>query len=160
MRTYKIKEIAQIINGSTPSTKNKAYWNGNIVWITPSDLSSFNGKYIYTSNKLITKEGYDSCSTTLVPKGTVLLSSKASIGYLAIAGVELCTSQGFKSLVCNPALINNEYMYYWLSTKIKFFNSISSGAVMKELTTDILENINIELPNFNTQQHIVNIRGI
>lgn len=96
-----IKEICQVRNGSTPSTKNEKNYSGDIIWITPNDLSKQQARYIYKGERGITKDGYNSCSTTLIPKGSILLSSRAPIGLLAIAGVELCTNQGFKNLVPN-----------------------------------------------------------
>ena len=153
---YKIKEISEIINGSTPSTSNDKYWNGSIVWLTPKDLTNFSSRYIYSGHATLTNSGYNSCSTKIVPEGTILLSSRAPIGYLAIAGTELCTNQGFKSIVCNSNIVNNMYLFYWLSTKIEYLQSISSGATFKELSKDTLENVEIDLPNLNIQQHIVN----
>lgn len=156
MRTYKIKEISQIINGATPSTSNPLFWDGDVVWLTPKDLTGFSSKYIYSGHASITKAGYDSCSTKLVPIGTILLSSRAPIGYLAIAGTKLCTNQGFKSIVCNQSIVNNEYLYYWLSTKVEYLQSISNGATFKELSKDTLENVPVNLPDLQIQQHIVN----
>ena len=156
MRTYKIKDISQIVNGATPSTTNPLFWDGDIVWLTPKDLTGFSSKYIFSGHASITKEGYDSCSTKLVPAGTILLSSRAPIGYLAIAGTELCTNQGFKSIICNKALVNNDYLYYWLSTKVEYLQSISNGATFKELSKDTLENVLINLPDLDAQRHIVN----
>ena len=153
---YKIKEISEIVNGSTPSTSNIEYWNGDITWLTPKDLTNFTARYIYEGHASITSKGYKSCSTKLVPKGTILLSSRAPIGYLAIAGKELCTNQGFKSIICNQKIINNMYLYYWLSTKIDFLQSISNGATFKELSKEALGNVEIDLPQLDIQQHIVN----
>ena len=153
---YKIKEISKIINGATPSTANADFWNGDIEWITPMDLTNFTGRYIFHGHAPITKEGYDSCSTKLVPKGTILLSSRAPIGYLAIAGCEVCTNQGFKSIICDNSIVNNLYLFYWLQTKIEYLQSISNGATFKELSKDTLENVLINLPSLKEQQHIVN----
>lgn len=157
MRTYKIKEISEIINGATPSTSNPLFWNGDISWLTPKDLTGFSSRKIYGGHSNITREGYNSCSTKLVPEGTILLSSRAPIGYLAIAGKQLCTNQGFKSIVCDSSKVINMYLYYWLSTKVEYLQTISSGATFKELTKDILENIDIRLPSLEKQQHIVDI---
>ena len=154
-----IKDIAEVVNGSTPSTKENSYWDGNIPWITPKDLSAFSGRYISSGERNITKEGYQSCSTTLVPKNTILLTSRAPIGYLAIAKNDLCTNQGFKSLICNQSRILPLYMFYWLSTKIEFLKSISGGATFKELSKTSLENVVMDLPNIVRQQHIVDIIG-
>lgn len=154
-----IKDIAEVVNGSTPSTKENSYWDGNIPWITPKDLSAFSGRYISSGERNITKEGYLSCSTTLVPKNTILLTSRAPIGYLAIAKNDLCTNQGFKSLICNQSKVLPLYLFYWLSTKIEFLKSISGGATFKELSKTSLENVVMDLPNIVQQQHIVDTIG-
>ena len=157
---YKIKEIAKIINGATPSTSNPKFWGGDIIWITPKDLTDFNKRYIYSGKRTITKEGYDSCSTKILPQGTILLSSRAPIGYLAIAGEKLCTNQGFKSIICNFEHVNNLYLYYWLSTKIDFLKQISNGSTFDELSKEKLETVIIDLPDLESQQHIVNTISI
>lgn len=151
-----LKNICTIVNGSTPSTSNSEYWDGNISWITPKDMSLQMKRYISKGERNITQKGYDSCSTTLVPKGTILLTSRAPIGYISIAQNELCTNQGFKSLVCGDKVLPL-FMYYWLSTKVDFLKSISNGATFKELSKQALENVEIDLPNLETQQHIVDI---
>lgn len=106
----KIREIAKVVNGSTPSTKCPEYYDGDILWITPKDLSDQGGKYIYAGERTITKAGYDSCSTEMIPKNNILMSSRAPIGLLAINKVECCTNQGFKSLVVDKSKCNEEYL--------------------------------------------------
>jgi len=155
---YKLKDITEIVNGSTPSTANAEYWDGDICWITPKDLSIQMQRYISCGERNITKKGYNSCSTTLVPKDTILLTSRAPIGYLSIAQNELCTNQGFKSLICSDKVIPL-YLYYWLSNKVDYLKSISNGATFKELSKQALESVEIDLPNKDVQQHIVDTRG-
>lgn len=149
-----LKECTVIYNGSTPSANSPDYWDGDIAWVTPKDLSNFCGRYIKRGERSITKKGYDSCSTKMLPKNSILLTSRAPIGYLAIANNEMCTNQGFKSLVCNENILPL-YLYYWLSTKIDYLKSISGGATFKELSKESLENVQIDLPTLSTQQHIV-----
>src|ERR1041385_8571741 len=93
----KLKYVTQITNGATPSTSEESYWNGDILWATPIDVSK--SVIITETERKITQEGYDACGTTLVPKGTVVLTTRAPIGNLSIAGKELCTNQGCKCLV-------------------------------------------------------------
>ena len=95
----RLKDIAEVINGSTPSTQNPEYYDGDIIWITPKDLSDQNSKYIYSGERSITQAGYNSCSTKMIPENNILMSSRAPIGLLAINKVECCTNQGFKSLI-------------------------------------------------------------
>ena len=110
----KISDIGTVVGGATPSTKNpENYENGTIAWITPKDLSIFTGRYIQRGERNITEIGLKSCSTQLLPKDTVLFSSRAPIGYMAIAANEVCTNQGFKSVVPNE---NTDplFLYYLL----------------------------------------------
>ncbi len=159
MDKVQIKDVATIVNGSTPSTKKPEYWDGDIPWITPKDLSSNHMRFVSRGERNITDEGYKSCSTTLLPKDTVLLTSRAPIGYLAIASCPMCTNQGFKSLICNQDKILPLYIYYWLSTRVNYLKGISTGATFKELSKSTLENVEIELPTISEQQHIVGVIG-
>ena len=151
----KIQEICKIVNGSTPSTSNESFWDGDIPWITPKDMSFLQGRYIGKGSRNITKAGYDSCSTTMLPTNAVLLTSRAPIGYVAIASNPVCTNQGFKSLLCNPKFVLAEYMYYWLSSKTAYVQSIAGGSTFKELSKDQLGSAEIDLPSIETQRHIV-----
>lgn len=157
MSTTTIKRICKIINGSTPSTVNVEFWDGDIPWLTPKDLSGYSHRYIKNGERFITEKGYNSCSTSMVPKNSVLLTSRAPIGYLAIAEQSLCTNQGFKSLICNENTVKPLYMYYWLSQKIDYLKAISTGATFKELSKDLLERVEISLPSLQYQQYIVDI---
>ena len=95
-----IADIGTVVGGATPSTKKpENYEGGTIAWITPKDLSMFSGRYIKCGERNITKEGLNSCSAQLLPANTVLFSSRAPIGYIAIAANEVCTNQGFKSVI-------------------------------------------------------------
>ena len=154
MRRYKLKEISQIYNGSTPSTSDIENYDGNIVWITPKDLSNQKCKYITQGERNITEKGYNSCSTTMLPKGTILLSSRAPIGLLAIAQTELCTNQGFKNIVPNNELIDNNYLYYLLNLKIKEIEALGSGTTFKEVSKNSLENYEIDIHNLKEQYKI------
>ena len=105
-KTFKIKEIGQVIGGGTPSTANSGYYGGDIPWLSPKDLSNYKKRYISHGEKNITKLGLDNSSAKLMPEGTVLLSSRAPIGYIAIAANEICTNQGFKSIIPNIDLVD------------------------------------------------------
>lgn len=154
----KLSELVDVKNGSTPSTAREDFYEGDIVWITPKDLSNNKSKYVYNSERRITKAGFDSCSTSLLPIGSVLLSSRAPIGLLAICAVETCTNQGFKNLVIKKNKINNEYLYYWLKTKVKYIDSLGTGTTFKEVSKGVIENLEIELPeNIKDQQKIATV---
>ena len=153
----KIKDIARVLNGSTPSTKCPKYYDGDILWITPKDLSDQKGKYIYAGERTITQEGYDSCSTEMIPKDNILMSSRAPIGLLAINKVDCCTNQGFKSLVVDKTKCSEEYLYYYLKYHIKEIEALGSGTTFKEVSKDSMEKYEIELPELSKQEKIVNI---
>ena len=159
MKEYKIEEIATVVSGGTPSTKISTYWNGDIIWLTPKDLSSNTQKRIFKSINTITEDGLKNSSATMLPIDTVLLSSRAPIGYLAIAAVPLCTNQGFKSMICNPEIVLPEYLYYYLQTKVEDLNNISTGSTFKELSGSLLKNYKVCIHERNEQQHIVDILG-
>ncbi len=158
MKKFKIEQLGKIISGGTPSTTNENYWNGEVIWITPKDLSKNKSKYIYTGERNITKDGLDNSSAKLLPANSVLLSSRAPIGYLAIAGCELTTNQGFKSIICDESIVLPEYLYYYLSTRIDELISISSGSTFLELSKSSFENFELNIHSIQDQQHIVDIQ--
>ena len=130
-------DYAEIKNGATPSTENTLNYGGDIVWITPKDLSEQQSKFIYCGERNITQQGYDSCSTNLLPVGSVLMSSRAPIGLISIAKQELCTNQGFKSFL--PKDINNSiYLYYYIKHHIKQIEQLGTGTTFKEVSRDDL----------------------
>lgn len=131
--TCRIEEIGTVVGGATPSTKNKAYWDGSIPWLTPKDLVGCQGRYIKAGEKRITEAGYSACSTCLLPKGTVLFSSRAPIGYIAISDGEVCTNQGFKSIIPNED-IDSLYLYYLLQFYRNQIANIGSGTTFPEVS--------------------------
>ena len=142
----KISDIGTVIGGATPSTKKpENYANGTIPWITPKDLSSFSGRYIKRGERNITDIGLKSCSTQLLPKNTVLFSSRAPIGYVAIADDEMCTNQGFKSVVANE---NTDplFLYYLLKYNKNKIESMGSGTTFKEVSGNTMKNIVVSVP--------------
>jgi type I restriction enzyme, S subunit len=112
-QTFKLSQIGEIISGGTPSTSVPEYWNGDVSWITPADLSGYVEKTIAKGRKSITERGLKNSSARIIPKGSVLFSSRAPIGYVAIASKELATNQGFKSIIPNSK-VDSEYLYYFL----------------------------------------------
>lgn len=156
MKKYCLKDVADIFSGATPLTRNKHYYeNGTIAWLTPKDLSGYTHKYIYSGQRNITEEAYRSCATNLLPKGAVLFSSRAPIGYVAIAGNDLCTNQGFKSFVCKEKLLFNQYLYYYLVKNRKKIEALGNGSTFKEVSRKTLANYEIELPSIEVQKGIV-----
>ena len=134
LKRYKLGEIAVIYNGSTPSTKESDNYDGNIVWATPKDLSDQNSKYFSQGERNITKKGYDSCSTQMIPANNILMSSRAPIGLFAINKVDCCTNQGFKNIVLDKSISDVEYMYYFLKYHVKEIEALGSGTTFKEVS--------------------------
>ena len=150
----KIKDIAEVINGSTPSTKHPEYYDGNIIWITPKDLSDQNSKYVFKGERTITQAGYNSCSTKIIPKDNILISSRAPIGLISINKVDCCTNQGFKSLIIDKTKCDEEYLYYYLKYHIKEIEALGSGTTFREVSKDSMEKYEIELPDLVIQKQI------
>jgi type I restriction enzyme S subunit len=153
----KLKDIAEIINGGTPSTKNPEYWEGDISWITPKDLSTHSDKYISTGERSITRKGLDNSSAHLIPKNTILFSSRAPIGYIALAGRELSTNQGFKNFVCNEDIVDYNYLYYWLIKNTEKIEKRAMGSTFSEISKTAIGEISISLPPLPEQKRIANI---
>jgi type I restriction enzyme S subunit len=147
-------DVAKVVGGSTPKTNEPSYWGGDIPWITPDDLSGFTGKYIERGRRSITQAGYDSCSTRMVPKGTVLFTSRAPIGYVAIAAAPVCTNQGFKSFICGPD-VHPEYVYWYLRYSTDLTKSLASGTTFLELSAKAALRVPIPVPPWDEQLHVV-----
>lgn len=156
----KIADLGTVIGGATPSTKRLEYYeNGSIAWITPKDLSTFRGRYIRRGERNITEIGLKSCSTQLLPKNTVLFSSRAPIGYIAIAENELCTNQGFKSVIPNKNT-DSLFLYYLLKYNKNKIESMGSGTTFKEVSGNTLKNIVVSVPrDKKVQEQISSILG-
>lgn len=154
----KISDIGTVVGGATPSTKNsKNYDNGTISWITPKDLSTFDGRYISNGERNITKDGLESCSAQLLPKNTILFSSRAPIGYVAIAAKEMCTNQGFKSVIPNEK-INPIFLYYLLKYNKSKIEAMGSGTTFKEVSGNTMMNVLVSIPSDKkTQVQIASI---
>ena len=148
----RIGEVGTVIGGTTPSTKNPKFWGGNICWISPAELHG--EKYIYDSVKKITQEAVVAKSLKELPIGTVILSSRAPIGKVAINKVPMYCNQGFKCVVCSKQLYN-EFMYWWFYGNTDYLNSLGTGATFAEISKSVVENISIPLPSLSEQQRIV-----
>lgn len=141
----KISNLGQVVGGATPSTNNDEYYNGDIIWITPKDLSNFNGRYILKGERNITRAGMESCSTQMLPKGSILFSSRAPIGYVAIAAREMCTNQGFKNVIPNET-VDFLFLYYLLKYNRDKIESMGSGTTFKEVSGSTMKNIEVTVP--------------
>ena len=144
-----VDDIAEVFNGATPSTTDEQNYGGDIVWITPKDLSDQKHKFVYNGERNISQTGYDSCSTHLLPINTILMSSRAPIGLLAIAKTKLCTNQGFKSFVSREESLST-YLYYYLQLHIKQLEQLGTGTTFKEISREDVLNFPILRPNNET----------
>ena len=140
-----LSELGEIVGGSTPSKARPDYYTNNgIAWLTPKDLSVTNCKFTAKGETDITQEGYDSCSTKLMPKGSVLFSSRAPIGYITIAKKEICTNQGFKSVI--PKLAGTAFIYYFLKFSTKEIESKATGSTFKEASGSLMKTLPVIIP--------------
>lgn len=150
----KLGEIAKIIGGGTPSTFISNYWNGTINWFTPTEIGIY--KYTFESLRKITKEGFSNCSAKILPVGTILLTSRAGIGDVSILLHEGCTNQGFQSLVSKEGY-SNEYLYYLMLTLKNVLIQNASGSTFLEISPNKIKQIEISIPDFETQTSIATI---
>ena len=142
-----ISDIGEVVSGATPSTNIAEYFcsEEGIVWLTPKDLTSNGNKFIYKGELDITEEGYKSCSTTLLPEGTVLLTSRAPVGCVAVAKTKLCTNQGFKSIIPRENF-GTAYIYSFLKENKKLLENNASGTTFLEISGTVLKNLPIRIP--------------
>lgn len=153
MRRVKLGQICEVVSGGTPKTNVEEYWNGEFNWITPAEIND-NDYIISDTKRKITQLAIEKKKLPLLPKGTVLLSSRAPIGKVAITGKEMYCNQGFKNLICSDEICN-EYLYWYLKSKKEYLNSLGRGATFKEISKKIVENIEIKLPEIERQRKIV-----
>lgn len=154
--TYKISDIGEVVGGGTPSTANSDFWGGDIPWISPKDLTGYKSVYISHGESFLTKTGLKS-GTKLLPKGTVLFSSRAPIGYVAIASNPICTNQGFKSIICNKEIINPLFLYYYIKGNLDYIKLFGTGATFPEISGAAMRKIKVQIPTLPTQQKIASI---
>ncbi len=155
-RRVSVGDIGKIVSGGTPDSTNPAYWDGDIPWATQTDITNLTSRYISSTARRITESGLKSSSAKLVPPGSILVCTRATIGELAIASEPVCTNQGFKNLITNPEY-DNEFVFYLLS----FFKNIlvryASGSTFLELTKRDFERLTFTVPPFSEQRKIAKI---
>ena len=149
----KLGEVCEVVTGTTPKTNIPEYWGKGHYWVTPAELNDTT-VYIDKTERQITDEALSKTKLRLLPVGTVLLSSRAPIGKVAIANAEMYCNQGFKNCICSEA-IYNKYLFYFLRLKKDYLNSLGRGATFKEISKSIVESIKIPLPPKSTQLAIV-----
>ena len=148
-------EVTQIVLGSTPNSKEPSYWDGDIRWITPAEMTD-RSYYINDTERHITEIGRSSANLTMLPEGTVLFSTRAPIGKVAIVGKEMCCNQGFKNFICSDKL-NNVFLFYTLKFKKDYLCSLGTGTTFKELSKRTVESLKIAVPPIELQTQFENI---
>ncbi|MBI5037745.1 MAG: restriction endonuclease subunit S [Candidatus Kerfeldbacteria bacterium] len=149
----RIGDCTQIVSGGTPRTDRNQYWNGGIKWCTPTDITGTFGKYLHDTQRSISQAGLKSCAARLLPAGTLLLCSRATIGEVRIATDQICTNQGFKSLVCSDR-IDNEFLYYLLLTLKQKMIEKAIGSTFLEIGKRELAALEIPYPPIEEQRAI------
>lgn len=151
-----IGDICELVSGGTPSTSVAEYWDGDIPWCTPTDITSCNGKYLYKTADSITVLGLANSSATMLPEGALLLCTRATIGAVKITAIPICTNQGFKSLVVRDCA-DNEWLYYAIQMLKKEMVGQAIGSTFLEISRKALANIHIKLPSKEEQKAIAGI---
>lgn len=148
-------KVNDIHNGGTPKTAIKEYWDGEIFWITPKDLGKLEGIYITDTERKITDLGLKKSSAKVLPVNSIVLSSRAPIGHLAISNVPISTNQGCKGIVVDEKLNDVKYIFYFLKNSVKLLNDLGTGTTFKELSAKKLSEVQIPIPSLLEQQKIV-----
>lgn len=152
----KLGDVCEIINGGTPKTSNKDYWDGDILWITPKDLGKLTTRYVDDTPRKLTEFGLKKSSAKIIKTNSIILSTRAPIGHLAINKKEMATNQGCRGIIPHNEL-DTLYLYYFLSTSIELLNKLGTGTTFKELSTKALGSIEISVPPLPIQKRIVAI---
>jgi type I restriction enzyme, S subunit len=152
-RLTTLGEVARIVGGGTPSTREPAYWGGSVVWLTPTEVVKADGHLVHKSERMITEAGLAGSSATLLPKGAVLLTSRASVGYVALTDCALATNQGFQSLIPGDEVLSR-YLMYWVQGHRDAFRSRASGSTFPEISKKKVAAIPITIPPILVQRRI------
>ncbi|WP_223522340.1 restriction endonuclease subunit S [Pseudomonas sp. A-B-26] len=157
LKKVTLGECCTIVSGATPSTSVGDYWDGDTFWVTPKDLSNLDGHYISETPRKLTKAGLGSCSALVLPVNSVLFSSRAPIGLVAVNTVPMATNQGFKSFVPKKDIIDEKFLFHWLRANRVYLESLGNGATFKEVSKATVSKIEILLPSLPEQRRIAAI---
>jgi type I restriction enzyme S subunit len=142
----RIEDVAEIVSGATPRTDIADYWDGDINWVTPKDLSGLEGIYLDATDRSITEAGLSSCAASVLPANSVLFSSRAPIGHTAICRTPMATNQGFKSFVPRKGALDSHFLLYWLRLRRPYLEGLGTGATFKEVSKAIVARIELGVP--------------
>ena len=149
----KLGEMAEIVGGGTPSTTNSHYWNGDIDWYAPAEISD--QIYVSASQRKITKKGLENSSAKILPKGTVLFTSRAGIGKTAILAKEACTNQGFQSIVPNKGKLDSYFIFSRTSELKRYGESVGGGSTFVEVSGKQMSNMALMMPQTLKEQQVI-----
>src|SRR4030042_4071436 len=152
----RLGDYCEVLGGSTPSTKRPEYWNGDIPWAVPTDITKLKGNVIENTEKKITEGGLAHSAAKILPTGSILLTSRATIGECAINSRSMATNQGFANLVCRKA-IYNWFLLYRLKFIRKELENLSGGSTFREISKRSIREMGIPLPPFSEQKKIADI---
>lgn len=147
----RLGDVATIFNGGTPDTKNVKFWGGENLWLTPAEMGNLRSRYVSTSIRKLSDAGLAACSAKTLPPGSIILSSRAPIGYVAINRLPMATNQGCKGITPTEDLLC-EYLYYFLLASNQLLNDLGTGATFKEISNSRLKEIEIPIPNLEIQK--------
>lgn len=151
-----LKDCCDVVGGATPKRNTPEYWGNGVPWVTPKDVSKLKSSFLEDAPEYISQAGYESCSTYLLPKHSILLTSRAPIGNVAIAGRDMCTNQGFKSLIPRDG-VDYSYLYHCIKYMSPQLQALGNGATFKEISKKIVEEFEIPLPPLEEQKRIAAI---
>lgn len=154
-----IGDIADVVAGSTPSTREPSYWGGDIAWITPSEITRQEGQRITRTDRTITEAGFRAIRSPLLPANTVLLTSRATVGAVALAGIPMAINQGFAALVAGPRVLP-EYLMYWCQANRTTFEALAGGSTFPEVGRPAVRSVALILPPLAEQRRIVDLIGV
>lgn len=147
-----VEDVAEIVSGATPKTEVPDFWDGDVNWVAPRELSGLRGIYINRTERRITDAGLRSCAATVLPVGAVLFSSRAPIGHTAICGIPMATNQGFKSFVPKPTKLDSHFLLHWLRLRRRWLEGLGTGATFKEVSKAVVARIQIAVPPLGLQR--------
>ena len=153
-KVLKLGDLGGINGGGTPSTKVPEYWNGEIAWLVPSEVTKNQGLYISKTVRCITQFGLNDCASKLFPIGTVMMTSRATIGEVVINQIPMATNQGFINIGCHENLADNEFLAYWIKKNKTALEALGSGVTFKEISRSTFKTIKISLPPLKEQRAI------
>lgn len=148
-----LRHVFSVISGATPESGNADYWGGDILWVTPQDISSLDGYWLQDTRRLITQAGYESCGTTTAPRYSVVLTKRAPIGQVALLAHEACSNQGCFLLIPRRET-DTRFYYYWLAVQTQYLQILGSGSTFMELSIDEIKSLRIPHPSPTLQRII------